>query len=440
MEEKYRLVTILSFIENSGDIIISISSKGRSDKIRLMQSVIALVSPAGRSRRPPPQLLLILDPVVLVCVGGVNHLRDDLVVRFKDQNGTCVFVLSAVVSCGEDGYQGTSCEALEAVHHTLVGTNDHVKVIFSQEALHSVWAELDDVSSLRRIPQVVGVDAELAVRLGWIRPEDVEDHLGLVVLHLMHDLQGTADLLDILKSVEGGTDSAVEAEDLILDKCSEGQPVEQFVDTSKDRILTLRLLLNLLRALVPKPEVDIDLAILVVATNEVDLFGVDALQGQQKTDGLKGVAASVHKVSEEDVVEVLNVLLLAVLVGGAVEGEETHQVSELSVDVAKDLEGRLCLQDHRLVDDDLLSEVAQGDDLLSLERDLQCLCVHVNSGLEQHVQEVGSYIEFIVELLLQVNDRSALVVAANHWLQQFHALLLLGNRLDLLFSSSWTLG
>lgn len=262
-------------------------------------------------------------------------------------------MLSAVVSCGEDGYQGASCEALKAVHHALVGTDDHVQVIFGQEALHSVWAELHDVSGLGRIAQVVGVDAELAVRLSWVRPEDVQDHLGLVVLHLVHDLQGTTDLLDVLKSVERGSNSAVEAEYLVFNECSEGQPVEQFVDPSEDRILTLRLLLNLLRALVPEPEVDIDLAVLVVATNEVDLLGVDALQGQQKTDGLERVATSVHKISEEDVVEVLNVLLLAVLVRGAVEGEETHQVSELSVDVSEYFEGRLGLQDHRLVDDDL---------------------------------------------------------------------------------------
>lgn len=130
-----------------------------SDKIRLMQSVIALVSPAGRSRRPPSQLLLVLDPVVLVSVGWVDHLRDDLVVRLEDQDGACVFVLSAVVSRGEDGYQGASCEALEAVHHALVGSDDHVQVIFGQEALHSVWAELHDVSGLGGIAQVVGVDA-----------------------------------------------------------------------------------------------------------------------------------------------------------------------------------------------------------------------------------------------------------------------------------------
>lgn len=95
-----------------------------------MQSVIALVSPAGRSRWPLPQLLLVLDPVVLVGVGRVDHLRDYLVVSLKDQDGACIFMLSAVVSGGEDSDQRASCEALEAVHHALVGTDDHVEVIF----------------------------------------------------------------------------------------------------------------------------------------------------------------------------------------------------------------------------------------------------------------------------------------------------------------------
>lgn len=388
MEEKYRLVTILSFIENSGDIIISICSRGREWQDKTMQSVIALVPPAGRSGRPPPQLLLILDPVVLIGVRRVDHLRDDLVVGLQDQDGACVLVLAAVVGRGEDGDEGASCEALEAVHHALVGTDDHVEVIFGQEALHPVWAELDDVSGLGGVAQVVCIDAQLAVGLGGVGPEDVEDHLGLVVLHLVHDLEGAADLLDVLEGVEGGADAAVQAEDLVLDEGSQGQPVEQLVDAGEDRVLALGLLLDLLCALVPEAEVDVDLAVLVVAADEVDLFGVDALEGQQEADGLEGVAAPVHEVPQEDVVEVLDVLLLAVLVRRAVEREETHQVGELSVDVPEDLERRLGLQDHRLVYDDLLCEVAEGDDLVSLEGYLQRLCVHVDCGLQQHVQEV----------------------------------------------------
>jgi hypothetical protein len=96
----------------------------------------------------------------------------------------------------------------------------------------------------------------------------------------------------------------------------------------------------------------------VIPADEVDLFGVDALQGQQETDGFQGVAASINEVSQEDVVEVLNILLLAVLVGSAVECEETHQISELAMDISKDLEGRLGLQDHGLADDDFLCQVA----------------------------------------------------------------------------------
>lgn len=128
-----------------------------------MQSVVALVSPAGWGGWPLPQLLLILDPVVLVGVGGVDHLRDYLVVCLEDQDCACVLVLPAVVSSGEDGDQRTSCEALEAVHHALVGTDDHVQVIFSQETFDSIRAELNDVAGLRGIAEVIGVDAELAI-------------------------------------------------------------------------------------------------------------------------------------------------------------------------------------------------------------------------------------------------------------------------------------
>lgn len=75
----------------------------------------------------------------------------------------------------------------------------------------------------------------------------------------------------------------------------------------------------------------------------MDLFRVNALQRQQEADSLQGVTAAIDEVSQEDVVEVLYVFLLAVLVGGAIKCEETHQISELSVDISEDLEGRLGL-------------------------------------------------------------------------------------------------
>jgi hypothetical protein len=126
-------------------------------------SIVALIPPAGRCGWPLLQLLFILNPVVLVGVGRIDHLGNNLVVRLQNQDGSGVLVLSAVVSSREHSDKSTSCESLESVHDTLVGPNDHVEVVLGKEALDSVGAELDDVSSLRWVSQVVCVYAKLTV-------------------------------------------------------------------------------------------------------------------------------------------------------------------------------------------------------------------------------------------------------------------------------------
>lgn len=295
-------------------------------------------------------------------------------------------MLPAVVGGREDSDELSLGEPFEAVHHALMCPDDHTQVVLLQEALHPVRPELHDVARLGRVPQVVREDPQLAVRVRGVRPQDVQHYLRLLVLHLVHHLQRPADVLDVFQGVQRRPDPPVQAEYLVLDEGCEGEPVEELVDPIEDGPLVFGVLLNLFCALVLEAEVDVDLAVLVVAPDEVDLLGVEALEGEQEADGFEGVAAAVHEVSQEDVVEVLNVLLFAVFVGSPIVGEEGHEVGELPVDVSEDLEGRLGLQDVGLADDDLLGQVAQIHDVLSPEADLECFCVHEVVGLQQHVE------------------------------------------------------
>lgn len=75
-------------------------------------------------------------------------------------------------------------------------------------------------------------------------------------------------------------------------------------------------------------------------------------------------------------------------VWSTVELEEAHQVGKLSVDVSKNLEGCLRLQDHRLVDDDLLGHVAKMNDVLCLEINIDGISIHETLWLEKLVQEI----------------------------------------------------
>ena len=226
----------------------------------------------------------------------------------------------------------------------------------------------------------------------------------------------------------------MQAQYLVLDKSGEGQPVEKLVDSGENRVLTFGVLLYLFRTLVSEAEIYVDLTVLVVSANEMHLLGVNALESQQQTDSLERVTASVHEIPQENVVEVLNVLLLPVLVGSAVKGKERHKVGELAVDVSENLKRRLCLQDHGLADDYLLGEVAERDDLVSAEVDLERLSVHVDGRLQQHIEEVGSHVHLAVQFLLEVHLRRLALLAPHDRLQQLQPLLLLRNRLDLLLA------
>lgn len=113
-------------------------------------------------------MFLILYPIIFVGVGRVYHLGDDLVVGLEDQNGARVLVLATVVSGRKNCDQCSAREALEAVHYALVGANNHVEVVFGEEALDPVGAKLDDIASFRRIPQMVRIYSQLAVGLSRV--------------------------------------------------------------------------------------------------------------------------------------------------------------------------------------------------------------------------------------------------------------------------------
>lgn len=93
-------------------------------------------------------MLLILNPIVLIAVGRIDHLRNDLVVGLQNQNSSSVLVLSTIVSGREDSNECSPSESFESIHHALMGTDDHVEVVFSEEALHSIRPEFNDVACL----------------------------------------------------------------------------------------------------------------------------------------------------------------------------------------------------------------------------------------------------------------------------------------------------
>jgi hypothetical protein len=107
------------------------------------------------------------------------------------------------------------------------------------------------------------------------------------------------------------------------------------------------------------------------------------------------MATSINKISKEDIVKVLNVFLFALLMWCTIKCEETHEICKLAVNVSEYLEGRFGLEDNWLTDDDFLSKVAERNDLLCFEGDLECLCVHKVIGLHKHIKIFDCNIHFV---------------------------------------------
>ena len=79
-------------------------------------------------------------------------------------------MLATVVSCREYSDQGSSCKTLEPIHDALVGSHNHVKAVFGQERFDTVGSEFYNITCLRWVTKMVGINAKLTVSVSWIGP------------------------------------------------------------------------------------------------------------------------------------------------------------------------------------------------------------------------------------------------------------------------------
>ena len=167
-----------------------------------------------------------------------------------------------------------------------MGSDYHVETVFLEETFDSIGSEFNDVAGLGRISQVVGINSEIVVGVSRIRPQYVKNYLGLFILNFVHNFQRPFDVLDILKGIERGSDSSMKTENLILNKSGKGQPVEKSIDSGKNRSLIFRFFFQLISTLISKSKIDVDLTVLVIASDEMDLLRVYAFEGEEKDDCL----------------------------------------------------------------------------------------------------------------------------------------------------------
>lgn len=130
------------------------------------------------------------------------------------------------------------------------------------------------------------------------------------------------DPADLLHRVQIRTQATVHGEDLLINDGSDWQAVEAV----RERLPQLDVVPTL--ALVVETVDAVDRGALMVATEDEEVLGVLDLVGQQETDGLEGLLATVNVVTEEEIVR---------LWWEATVFEETEEIIVLAVDIAADL-------------------------------------------------------------------------------------------------------
>lgn len=163
------------------------------------------------------------------------------------------------------------------LHHQLMSSRHQSQTVVMVEGFRDILSERVSRSSWGYSPSAAVI---------WIGPEKIA-HWALV-----WNLLNTVESSDVVQGVDGWGETAVEAEDLVVDKGGEWEVVEEVGEVLPDVGVAV-----LAEALVVEA-VDLgDLAGLVVSTEDGDALWVADLEGNEESDGLDGVVATVDVVA-----------------------------------------------------------------------------------------------------------------------------------------------
>jgi len=200
---------------------------------------------------------------------------------------------------------------------------DEVQVVAVQELG-------DHVSSKGEADPAIVLSPALDI-LVRVRPEQVAEKPGV------RDVSGSHDPTDLLHGLEIGTETAVAAEDLLVDYGGDGETVKAVREGLPELDVVSPL------AFVVEPVYPVDARALVVSAEKEEVLRILDLVSQQEADGLQGLLPPIHVIAEEEVV---------CFGGEPAVLEQTKEVRELPVDVAADFERRLEFQKNWLLQKD----------------------------------------------------------------------------------------
>ena len=270
----------------------------------------------------------------LALLGGLEDLEGAHEGLVDGHHGSGVVELSAVVRGGEEGDELPAGEELVSVLDDLVGTADEVEVVLVQELGDDVLSEGEGDAAVVLAPAV-----NVLVGVG---PEQIAKKAGV------GNVGGSDDALDLIEAGQLGRQTAVGAEDLLVDDGRTGEAVEAVGEglPKLDAETTLALVVEAVDA--------VDGGALVVPAKDEEVLGILDLVRQEEAYCFQRLLSTVDVVAEEDVVGLRRESAVF---------EQTEEVVVLSVNVSADLDGGLELEEHGLADEQIAAAEAEHLDL-----------------------------------------------------------------------------
>ena len=215
-----------------------------------------------------------------------------------------IIKFSAVVWRAENSHELASAEEFISVFYHLMGPTYEVNVVFLEELLDNMLT--------KRVGHTSIVLSPARLSLLWVWPEQVTKQS--VLWHFSR----SRDLLELWHSNELRGETAVHAEDFVINQCCYGHAIEDVLELFPDAnwVATLALVIETVDT--------VDLAALVVTSQQKEVLLELDLVGQQQDNGLKWVFAAIDVVAKEQVVG---------LGWEASILEETEEIWELSVSI-----------------------------------------------------------------------------------------------------------
>ena len=180
----------------------------------------------------------------------------------------------AIVWSGEDGHHVPILAPIVSLHDKLMCARHQCEAIVVVECLGDILTE--SISCATR------ADAPSAAIVG-VRPQQIAH--GTFVGYFLYSVEAA----DVVEGVDAGGETAVEAENLVIDQCREGQVVKKVGEVFPDISIAI-----FAQALIVEAVNLGNLAGFVIAAEDGDALGVADFEGDEEGDSFDRVVAAVY--------------------------------------------------------------------------------------------------------------------------------------------------